>query len=75
MVLAMQELQPLQAPVLRSRLHLLNINSFNFFSSSNKRNNNFSNNNNNRSNNSNSNNTFRSSRFLLLDLFIRLQNF
>ncbi|GJP74196.1 hypothetical protein CLOP_g4821 [Closterium sp. NIES-67] len=66
----MQELQPLQAPVLRSRLHLLNINKFNFFSNSNKHNNSFSNNSkiNNNSNNSNNNSSFRSSRFLLLDL-------
>ncbi|GJP29972.1 hypothetical protein CLOM_g21717 [Closterium sp. NIES-68] len=80
MALAMQELQPLQAPNLRSRFHLLNINNSNFCNSSNKRNNSFSNNtkinsNNSNSNNSNSNSSFRSSKFLLLDLFFRLQTF
>ncbi|GJP50125.1 hypothetical protein CLOM_g9264 [Closterium sp. NIES-68] len=64
----MQELQPLQAPVLRSRFHLLNINSSNFCNSSNKRNNSFINSTKINSNNSNSNNSFCSSRFLLLDL-------
>ncbi|GJP54050.1 hypothetical protein CLOM_g13155 [Closterium sp. NIES-68] len=70
----MQELQPLQVPVLRLPLHLLNNNCFNFFSNSNKHNNSFSNNNNIHSsnNNSNSNNSFRTNKFLL-DLSFRLQ--
>ncbi|GJP29624.1 hypothetical protein CLOM_g18900 [Closterium sp. NIES-68] len=69
----MQELQPLQAPVLHSCFHLLNINSFNFCNSSNKRNNSFSNSTKINSNSSNSNsnsNSFRSSRSLLLDLYL-----
>ncbi|GJP65747.1 hypothetical protein CLOP_g10891 [Closterium sp. NIES-67] len=63
----MQELQPLQAPVLRLRLHPLNINNFNFFNNSSKRKNSFSNNNNNNinSNNSNRNSSFCSSSRLL----------
>ncbi|GJP82966.1 hypothetical protein CLOP_g13181 [Closterium sp. NIES-67] len=73
----MQELQPLQAPVLCLHLRMLNINSSNFFSNSNKHNNSFTNNSNIHSNNSNSNsnNSFCSSKFLLLDLSFRLQIF
>ncbi|GJP70862.1 hypothetical protein CLOP_g1754 [Closterium sp. NIES-67] len=64
----MQELQPLQAQVLRFRLHLLNNNNFNFFNNSIKSNNSFSNNNNNNNNNSNLNSSFCSSRLLSLVL-------
>ncbi|GJP64859.1 hypothetical protein CLOP_g21798 [Closterium sp. NIES-67] len=71
----MQELQPLQAPVLRSCFHLLNINSSNFCKSSNKRNNSFNNSTKINSNNSNSNSGFCNSRFLLPGLLFRLQTF